>query len=107
MSAESARRRGRPPKPPVTSEELLSRPFVSATEVAGIFGWSLETILRKERASLLPARRDVAGSLLFKTSDIKRLIEDAPEASLRPEKVRAGAEVAAARAAREKARRAA
>ncbi len=78
MGDIAPRGRGRPLKTQLTAEQLLSGAAVlTLMDVAVILGVDRSTVLRKERQGLLPKRRSIAGHLVFRTSEIRALIDDA------------------------------
>jgi len=95
----SARGRGRPHKVSLTADELMLKTKVlNLTDAAFVLSMDVSTVLRKEKAGLLPRRRAMAGRLVFLTAELRAFIEGAPIATgADPDRSRKSREIALAR----------
>ncbi len=102
MDAAPRRGRGRPKKSTLTAAEMLDRLAVlNMAEFCQLMGMDTSTALRKERAGTIPSRRELAGKLVFLTSEVRAWMEGAPVAAgADPERSRRAREISLTRSAK-------
>lgn len=88
MTADTipAARAGSNPRASLSPKERLeTQATITLGDFSALIGWDRSTVLKKERAGIIPKRRNLAGVPLFLTAEVKAWMEGANPIGAKPD----------------------